>query len=274
MHEDENDRSTIPELRLRGRLAAVYYPALLGPSHRALAHRLGERASVYDPLVGAAAGLSAIASKLEELAQHFADTKASYEPVRAIVGASRDVTEGTLSLESTAGARAQLPVACVMHRRKERQADLRAYHATVPLGRTQAPRPARAPEEGHVLPTDVAEHLAALRLGDADALVASFESGGHLRDGAGRIHHREGNDLRDFYVRTLQSERGANDWVPIVIATTEDVRLCAVEYRTDKPRPHEIHEDGETRSKEGLLVFERGDSGLFHSVRVYDELGL
>ncbi|WP_394848255.1 hypothetical protein LZC95_12410 [Pendulispora brunnea] len=264
MHEDENDRSTIPELRLRGRLAAVYYPALLALSHRALAHRLGERATVYDPHVGAAAGLSAIAATLEELARRFADAKASYEPAHSIVGASRDVTEGTLTLEE----RIHLPVACVMHRRKERQADLRAYHATAPLGRAQAHRTARAPEEGYVLPTDVAEHLAALRLGDADALVAGFESGGHLRDGAGRIHHREKNELHDFYVRTLQSERGANDWVPVVIATAEDGRLCAVEYSTEKLR------DGETSPKEGLLVFERGDSGLFHSVRVYDELGL
>ncbi|WP_394837748.1 hypothetical protein LVJ94_12625 [Pendulispora rubella] len=271
MHEDENDRSTIPELRLRGRLAAVYYPALLALSHRALAHRLGERATVYDPLVGAAAGLSAIAATLEELARRFADAKVSYEPAHAIVGASRDVTEGTLSLDALDGkgaARVSLPVACVMHRRKERQADLRTYHATVPLGRAQAHRTARAPEEGYVLPTDVAEHLAALRLGDADALVASFESGGHLRDGAGRIHRREHDELHHFYVRTLQSERGANDWVPVVIATAEDGRLCAVEYRTEKLR------DGETSPKEGLLVFERGDSGLFHSVRVYDELGL
>jgi hypothetical protein len=38
-----------------------------------------------------------------------------------------------------------------------------------------------------------------------------------------------------------------------------------VEYQT---------ENGKTAPTEGLLVFERGDSGLFHSVRVYDELGL
>ena len=113
-----------------------------------------------------------------------------------------------------------------------------------------------------------AEHLAALRLGDADALVRSFETGGHLRDGSGKVHPREDDRLLKFYVDTLQSERGANDWVPIVLATADDGRACAVEYSTEKLRGEE------TAPKEGLLVFERGDSGLFRSVRLYDELGL
>jgi len=248
----------------------VYYAALLGGSERALAARLGDRATIYDPVLGAASGLAAIQEHLGKLVRWLRDARGSYVHRHEVIGVGRDVTEGLLSLGPADGPAVELPVACVMQRKKERQADLRVYHATLPLGRWQAPRAVRRAEDDYVLASDVAEHLAALRLGDADALVASFESEGHLRDGAGRVHPREGGHgtLRQFYVATLQNERGANDWVPIVRATADDGRSCAVEYTTERLR------GGETAPKEGLIVFERGDSGLFRSVRIYDELGL
>jgi len=184
------------------------------------------------------------------------------------VGVDRDVTEGVLALRLD-GEHLEVPVAVVMQRMKNREVDLRAYHATMPLRRWQAARPKRTDaEREYVVSKDVAEHLGALRLGDPDALVAGFEADGALRDGAGKLHPKAGDKLKEFYVATLQNERGANDWVPLVIATADDGRTCAVEYRTEKLR------GGEIPPKEGLIVFERGDSGLLRSVRVYDELGL
>ena len=263
--EDDVER---PTTSLRGRLADVYYPALLAESHGALAIRLGQRARTYNPILGGAAGLGSIQAHLNELADWLADKGASYAPARGVNGVDRDVTEGLLSLR-LGGAHIDLPVAVVTQRMKAREVDLRAYHATVPLERWQAARPSRPPsDKDYVLPNDVAAHLGALRLGDADALVSGFESEGSLRDGAGKSHAREGDKLLDFYVGTLQVERGANDWVPIVISCADDGRSCAVEYQTEKVR------GGEIRPKEGLMIFERGDSGLFRSVRVYDELGL
>jgi hypothetical protein len=264
MFEDDAERTPTS---LRGRLAEVYYPALLDDSDEALATRLGERATTYNPLFGAASGLRAIQPHLKALSEWLLDKQASYAQKAEIVGIDRDVTEGVLTMRVD-GANVELPVAVVMQRLKNREVDLRSYHATLPLHRWQAPRTKREPGEGYVLSKDVAEHLAALRLGDADALVASFESHGQLRDGAGAVHTREGDKLRQFYIATLQSERGANDWVPIVLATADNGRACAVEYVTEKLRGEE------TSPKEGLIVFERGDSGLFRTVRIYDELGL
>jgi hypothetical protein len=68
-------------------------------------------------------------------------------------------------------------------------------------------------------------------------------------------------------VQLLQNARGANDWVPIVLSAADDGRTCAVEFEIEKLR------GDETTPKEGLMIFERGDSGLFRSVRVYDEVG-
>ncbi|HEX7665346.1 MAG TPA: hypothetical protein VF407_12565, partial [Polyangiaceae bacterium] len=181
------------------------------------------------------------------------------------VGVDRDVTEGTLVLR-VEGRNVDLPVAVVVERRPQREVDLRVYHATQPFDRWQAARPPRAPlDKEPSMPDDVAQHLAALRIGNADALVAGVESTGALRDGAGKLHGREGGQLHAFYVSLLQNARGANDWVPIVKRSADDGRACAVEYEIEKLR------GGETAPKEGLMVFERGDSALFRSIRIYDE---
>ena len=121
------------------------------------------------------------------------------------------------------------------------------------------------PETEPSLAQDVATHLSAVRLGDADAIVAGFESAGSLRDGTGKSYSREGGQMHDFYISLLQNAHGANDWVPIVRRTADDGRTCSIEYEIEKLR------GGETAPKEGLMVFERGDSALFHSVRIYDE---
>ncbi|MGH7280887.1 MAG: hypothetical protein ACRELY_05135 [Polyangiaceae bacterium] len=262
MFDEDAER---PSSKLRGRLSEVYFPALLGESQEELTIRLGERASIYDPVFGAAAGVAEIKKKLTELAKWLSDSGASYAHERTFVGVDRDVAEGILSLRVD-GRHVDLPVAVVVERRREREVDLRVYHATQPIDRWQAARPPRAnPETEPSLAQDVASHLSAVRLGDADAIVAGFESIGALRDGVGRTHARDAGQLHDFYVSLLQNAHGANDWVPIVRRSADDGRTCSIEYEIEKLR------GGETAPKEGLMVFERGDSALFCSVRIYDE---
>ncbi len=271
MFEDDAER---PTTNLRGRLADVFFPALLADSQEALSVRLGERATLYHPLFGSSTGLTEINAALTRIAGWLGETSASFQHVRTLIGKDRDVCEGQLAFRHD-GAHVDLPVGIVMERRKSRECDVRIYHATLPLKRWQAKRLPRAPlEKEPTLPSDVAAHLAALRLGDPDAIVAGFEADGQLRDGTGRIHARtakaEGaspNRLHEYYVHLLQNERGANDWVPIVRATADDGRFCSVEYEIEKLR------GDETAPKEGMFVFERGDSGLLRSVRIYDEIG-
>jgi hypothetical protein len=182
-----------------------------------------------------------------------------------VIGIDRDVTEGTLSIRLD-GEHIELPVALIMERKKAREVDLRVYHATLPLKWGQVARPRRGhSEKDPAVPAHVAEHLALMRLGDVDALVAGFETEGSVRDGTGKVHARPGGAMQEFYVRLLQSGPAANDWQPVVISIADDGRSCAVEYETHKLR------GGEIAPKEGAMIFERGDSGLFSSVRIYDE---
>lgn len=262
MFDEDAER---PSSKLRGRLSEVYFPALLGESQEELTIRLGERATTYEPVLGAAAGVNDIKKKMTELAKWLADHSASYAHERTFIGVDRDVSEGILSLRVD-GRHVDLPIAVVVERRRAREVDLRVYHAAQPVDRWQAARPPRViPETEPTLAQDIAAHLSALRMGDADAIVRGFESQGSLRDGAGKMHPRDGNQLHDFYVSRLQNAQGSNEWVPIVRRAADDGRTSSIEYEIEKLR------GGETAPKEGLMVFERGDSALFRSVRIYDE---
>ena len=262
----EDDDAEPQPSSLRGRLSDVFFPAVLGGAEDALAKRFGERATTYNPILGAAAGLSQIAAQLKEFGVWMNDRKTTYTPAHVFIGTDRDVTEGVLALRAD-GEHVDLPVAIVLERRKAREVALRVYHATQPLRRWQAPRLARGTGEREpAVPANVAEHLALLRLGDVDALVAGFAPGGTVRDGAGTVHTRSTGAMHAFYVRLLQSGPAANDWQPVILSVADDGRMCAVEYETSKLRGEE------TTPKEGAMVFERGDSGLFSSVRIYDDV--
>lgn len=264
MKDDEGSRQPS---NLRGRLAEVYLPALLDDAADALAKRLGDRAAVYHPLFGQATGMASIEKSLQRMAEWLSEHGASLTQRRILVGVDRDVAETVVSLRH-AGREAELPIAIVAERHRAREISVRVHHATRAFGRWQAPRPKRTPtDREHVVASDVAEHLAALRLGDVDAVARTFESNGAVVDGAGRAHDRESGALAKHYARILQNEHGANDWVPIVQGVADDGRSCSIEYETTKLRGEE------TAPKEGVMVFERGDSGLLRSVRVYDEVG-
>ena len=260
--DDDGGRQTSS---LRGRLSDVFLPALLADSQEELGKRLGSRAKIYDPIFGAAANPAEVSGRLKALAGWLSDHGAEFVASSSVVGIDRDVTEGTLSLRLDE-EHIDLPVALILERKKAREVDLRIYHATLPLKSWQAARPQRGVrEKDPAVPAHVAEHLALMRLGDVDALVAGFETDGSVRDGTGKVHARPGGGMHEFYVRLLQSGPAANDWQPVVISVADDGRKCAIEYETSKRR------DGEIAPKEGAMIFERGPSGLFSSVRIYDE---
>jgi hypothetical protein len=264
MMDDEGSRQPS---NLRGRLAEIYVSALLDDAADALAKRLGDRATLYHPLFGQATGMAAIEKSLARMTEWLSDHSATQKRGRVIVGVDRDIAQSTLALRHEQRD-VELLVAIVAERYRAREISVRVHHATQPFGRWQAARPARKPgEREHVVASDVAEHLAALRLGDVDAVVRTFETDGVVVDGIGRAHDRASGALKEHYTRILQNEHGANDWVPIVQGVADDGRACSIEYETTKLRGEEI------APKEGVMVFERGDSGLIRSVRVYDEVG-
>ena len=191
---------------LRGWLSEVYFPALVSSQAHPLALRLGDRATVDDPLFGRCEG-PGIATRLEAMATWMAIRDASYEKFAFVMGSDRDVTEGWLTLTAE-GARVRIPVAVVAERRKEREVELRAYYATGKLGAypdKPASRSLVASGEELLVPPPVAGHIEALGRADVDAAVGSFENGGTVRGSDGDTHAKldGGGPLRAYYERLL-----------------------------------------------------------------------
>jgi hypothetical protein len=251
---------------LRGWLSEVYLPALLASQPEQLALRLGDRATVDDPIFGRTNGMPALLRYLEEVAAWLSKREASFERVAFTMGSDRDVTEGTLDLTFD-GRRVKLPVAVVAERRKEREVEMRLYYSTRPINGSHAVRSPLLPQDDEIaVPPPIAAHLAALGKADVAAIVASFEIGGTVRNPAGEVFTREedGGTLQKFYERLFGNGSGGGVEV-LNGGRADDGSTCALEYTIVK-----VHGKG-VPAQAGLAVYERGESGLLKAARVYED---
>lgn len=248
---------------LRGSLSAVYLPALVSGESESLARRLGDRATVDDPIFGRTSGMPALARYLDEIAAWMNKHGAAFDATRYTTGSDRDVTEGTLSLDFD-GRRVSLPIAVLVERRREREVEARLYYSTRPIRGTHAVRSPLLPQDDEIaVPPPVQAHIEAIARGDAAAVVESFESGGAVRDAIGRTHaHAE---LRAFYESLFARGGGVE---VLKGARADDGRICALEYTVVRVHGKNVPPQA------GLAVYERGESGLLRAVRLYEDLDL
>ena len=117
-----------------------------------------------------------------------------------------------------------------------------------------------------LVPPSISDFLDALAKGDVAAIAAAFEGDGSVRDARGLRHAKCDGALRAFFDGLiaggafgggLELERGGS---------ADDGRACAVEFTLVKARGTDV------TPQAGLLVFERGDSGLLRSARLYGDL--
>jgi hypothetical protein len=257
---------------MRGWLSEVYLPSLVSSQADQLVRRLGDRATVDDPIFGRTTGMPALARYLEEVAAWMSKHGGAFEQVAFVTGSDRDVTEGTLSL-TFEGRRVKVPVAIVAERRPEREVEMRLYYSTKPIKGTRAVRSPLLPQDDEVaVPVQVAAQLDALSRGDIDAIMASFENGAKLRDPAGETHVKndDGGALRAFYEKLCASRGhggGRGSGVEVLKgARADDGRICALEYTVVRVRGKNVPPQA------GLAVYERGETGLLRAVRVYEDV--
>ena len=267
-----NDPDRGPPTALKGWLSDIYFPALLdaqrAPSLDALAQRLGARATVDDPLFGRAAGLPAITARLDEMASWLAKHSASYERLAFTTGIDRDVTEGTLSLTFDAAEKAvDLPVAVVAERRRSREVELRLYFSTQPVrGKFGVRAPLVAAAEPIALPAPVGEYVDALAAGKLDAILATFEHDGFLREPRGVQHAKGDGTLRTYFEKLFAGGAFGGGVEMTRGGAADDGRTCALEYTITKICGRSVPPQA------GLLMLERGESALLRAVRVYDDV--
>jgi hypothetical protein len=259
MFDDGPDRGGPSSLR--GWLSDVYLPALLDGSLDALVRRLGARASVDDPIFGRASGLPALDRYVNDMSAWLLEREGKFERLAFTTGVDRDVTEGQLEL-TIEKRRVGIPIAVVAERRRSREIDLRLYYSTSPLKGTAAIRsPLVAENNALPLPIPVRDHLDALRRGSVTDILQGFETDGEVREASGATHPKSG-DLKAFYEK-LFATGGAEI---ILGGAADDGRTCALEYTLVKLKGRAVPPQA------GLAVYERGDSGLLRSVRVYEDL--
>lgn len=260
---------------LRGWLSEVYLPALVSAQTDQLVRRLGDRATVDDPIFGRTTGMPALARYLDEVSGWLTKHEGTFDQAAFVTGSDRDVTEGTLSL-TFEGRRVKVPVAVVAERRPEREVEMRLYYSTKPIKGTRAVRSPLLPKNDEVaVPVQVAAQLDALSRADITGVLASFENGATLRDAAGDTHAKvdEGGPLRVFYEKLCAGANGpanpGSRGTGIEVlkgARADDGRICALEYTVVRVRGKNVPPQA------GLAVYERGESGLLRGVRVYEDV--
>jgi hypothetical protein len=254
---------------LRGWLSELYLPALLSAQTEQLVRRLGERATVDDPIFGRTTGMPALSRYLDEVAAWLNKHSGAFEKVAFVTGSDRDVTEGTLSLTFD-GRRVKVPVAIVAERRPEREIEMRLYYSTKPIKGTRAARSPLLPQDDEVaVPVQVSAQLDSLARGDVGGVLASFENGAVLRDAGGQAHAKVdgGGPLRAFYEQLCASTPGPSAGIEVLKgARADDGHLCALEYTVVRVRGKNVPPQA------GLAVYERGETGLLHAVRIYEDI--
>ena len=253
------------EERRRARLTEVpFFDGLMSGELDALIGSFAGEPEVHHPVRGRIRGASAFARFVTDTNAWMVERNVTVEDVDFIVTPAGGVEEFLLHVDGDAG-RTELPMAVAANTdQHSRMADLRIYFSQWPLtGAHRARPPLLQPDPDVSEPGVVGAYQRALAAGDVDAVVATFEPDGYVREPAGGAYtHRGTGELRALYEHFFSNGGG----IPLEhCAVTDDGRACAVEYnvvawgRTELP------------PEAGIAVYVRGDSGKLASARIYDD---
>jgi hypothetical protein len=248
----------------RRRLEVVpFFAGLMTGEIGALVESFAGEPELHHPVRGRIRGVAAFERYVGDTIAWLRAQRGSLDDVDWVLTDARGVEEAVLRLDGERG-RIDLPVAVASdHDDHGRITEQRMYYATRSLiGRHAVRPPVLQPGAGVPLPGVVGEHLRALEAGDVDAVVATFEPDGLLRDPDGRIH-RGPDELRAAYERLFADGGGV---ALEHCAANDDGRACALEYNL-------VGRGGtELRPQAGVAVYVRGDGGRLAAVRNYDDV--
>ena len=241
-----------PPSALKGRLADVYVPALLSSTLDALSRRLGNRATIDDPLYGRASTLAAIEPLLARTAAYFAGANATYEHVCSTTGVDRDASEGRLAMTFDGATRA-VPIAIVAERRRLREIELRVYYAPPGLSGDRSRAPLTSPASPVGLSSLMEGILDGFRRGAVEQALAGFEGESCIVDATGRSHGRQEGAMRTFLGDLGESNVA-------ISGVADDGRTACIEG---------VIVRAGREPAAALLAFQRGTSGLVNELRLY-----
>ena len=220
---------------------------------------------IDDPRVGRVEGEAALRDFCHASRVWLDERQASSRSIAVTIGRERVVGEFDLSLVQD-GRSFVLPVAIVVEPgATHRSVWIRTYHSQWPLLGHHVVRPPLLVRDPDAHESDVVgRYQAALAVGDADAITATFESDGCFREPAGPQFRRCGTEvLHEFFALFFSAGGG------IVLehcSVTEDGVRTALEFNAVKWGGVDLPPQA------GVAVYERGPSGRLHEARVYDDV--
>lgn len=184
------------------------------------------------------------------------------DPVALTVTDERTVEEVSVKLP---GEHPELPVAIATDLDPDGRIEwIRVYHSMWPLtGGHEVRDPLLNEDPSIQLKGSPADYQQGLAAGDAEAVVASFEPDGMVREPSGGPYTYRGEAHHAIYEVMFANGGG----IPLEFCVvTDDGKRCALEYNCVRWGKDEIP------AQAGLAVYERGSSGQLAAARIYDDV--
>ena len=218
---------------------------------------------VYDPRAGEIRGHRQLRKFVSTNKSWMTQQHARIETVASTSAGGRAVVELLAHLPRDGGDVAW-PVAVVAESPDDLSVVFRTYCSQWPVDGRRHLRPPILPPGGARPGDVVGRYQAALDIGDADAVVGTFEPDGYYREPIGpHLTHRGTAELRSFFTERLGASGGIG-LEPCEV--TDDGVRCALEYNCVR------WGDRDLVPQAGLGVYERGPDGLLAAARVYDDV--
>ena len=258
-------RARLEERQGREPTVMPFFDGLMAGEPDALVESFAGEPEVYHPVRGRIKGRRAFAAYVAETNAWLRRHNVWVEAVDVVSAERSGFEEVVLHLDGETGG-VDLPVAIVADRRSDRRVtELRIYFSSWPLtGRHMNRQPLLQPDPDLRPPDVVAEFGRALAAGDLEAILATFEPDGRVREPAGGQYLHSGPDgLRGFFEPLFTIGGG----IPLEICgLVDDGRACAVEYNVVGWGRMEM------APQAAMGVFVRGESGSLANVRLYDDV--
>jgi hypothetical protein len=220
---------------------------------------------IDDPRAGRVEGAAALAAFGAENSAWLATRRGTARQIAITRGSSRAVGEFDLELTES-GRTFVLPVAiCVEPNPAQESVWIRIYHSQWPLLGHHVVRPPLLARDPDLREADiVGDYQAALGIGDAARITATFEPDGCFREPAGPQFRRCGIDVLGPFFELFFSAGGG-----IILehcTVTDDGVRAALEFNAVRWGSHDMPHQA------GIAIYERGPSGKLREARIYDDV--
>jgi hypothetical protein len=255
----------IEEKRHRKLSTVPYYDGVVSGQFDALVESFAGAPVLHHPVRGRIRGVQPFLTYVAGMKDWLIERNVEVEDVDHLAATGHGFEEVVIHLDAPTG-RVDVPVAIAAEREPDGRIDeLRVYFSSWPFTGRHLNRPPLLQPDPEVHETDViAEYQRALSAGDLDAIVATFEPDGYVREPAGAQYLHRGHDaLRGFYSYIFSNGGG----LPMEqCSIVDDGRVCAVEYNVVRWGVSEVAPEA------AMAVYVRGASGKLAAARIYDDV--